>query len=42
MAVKSLSTRIAIIGRGAKCTGGTSARHKVIEEFEKKVLANRI
>jgi hypothetical protein len=25
MAVKSLSTRIAIIGRGAKCTGGTSA-----------------
>ena len=25
MAVKSLSTRIAIIGRGAKCSGGTSA-----------------
>lgn len=25
MAVKSLSTRIAIIGRGVKCTGGTSA-----------------
>lgn len=25
MAVKSLSTRIAIIGRGAKCSGGSSA-----------------
>ena len=25
MAVKCLSTRIAIIGRGAKCSGGTSA-----------------
>ncbi len=28
MAVKNLSTRVAIIGRGAKCRGGSSAVDK--------------